>query len=119
MPYRDKYAKYKFTGSTPIVPDPVTQAFPSDITMFMPDNNLVAKIDEDSMSNLKDFCSKWFYIGLKLEEWQLVPKDGIKTNEALQHVNVCLRSWSPKQEDKLLGCAVLMNTFFTKVEKRG
>ena len=118
MPYRDKYAKYKFTGSTPIVPDAVTQVFPSDITLFMPDTKLVAKIDEDSLRNLKDFCSVWFFTGLDLVKWQLVPKDGIKTEQALQHVKACLQSWSPKHEDKILGCAVLMNTFFKEVNKR-
>ena len=63
-----------------------------------------------------DFISHWFFRGLKNPEF--VPKDGVDPNKALTHISAILRSWEPKHEHKVAGCAFLLDEWFEKYEDK-
>ncbi|MCY8577536.1 hypothetical protein MOD24_16960 [Bacillus haynesii] len=59
---------------------------------------------------------EWFYEGKRPEN--LSPKPGIDSEEALRHIKAALRSFEPKHEHKMAGCAYLLSQFFEKKQNK-
>jgi hypothetical protein len=57
--------------------------------------------------------SDWFFCGLKNAKW--VPKPGINTSKALDHIFAIMVSFEPKHEHKEAGCAYLLSEWFDDV----
>jgi uncharacterized protein YutD len=55
----------------------------------------------------------WFFKGLN--NVKFIPKDGVDTNRALNHINAILRSFEPAHEYKQAGCAYLLSEWFEDI----
>ena len=58
------------------------------------------------------FCSEWFYTGLKNPEF--TTRHDIDEDMAKTQISICLKSYEPKHEHKMLGAAYLATMFFEK-----
>ena len=59
------------------------------------------------------FISKIFYNGSKGLE--VIPHPGIDTKMAFRHLAAILKSYEPKHEHKIAGCAYLSSLWFTEI----
>lgn len=72
-------------------------------TEFFDDNNLWSKQ-----------IFKWFYYGAK--SFSVEGKKDIDEVEGIRHIAAILKSFKPKHEHKMAGCAFLASQFFDKFE---
>lgn len=61
-------------------------------------------------------ADQWFSQGLK--EYEFIPWEGVDGKLARMHVFACISSWEPSHENKIMGCAYLMNEFFKDIVKK-
>lgn len=52
----------------------------------------------------------WFYKGLDVSK--IKPRAGVDQNKALKAIGAIMRSWEPKHEHKVAGCAMLLDEWF-------
>lgn len=52
----------------------------------------------------------WFYKGLDTSK--IKPREGVNQAEALQAIGAIMRTWEPKHEHKVAGCAMLLDQWF-------
>lgn len=95
----------------------VDLAFPADISRLMPTQEEIDKIPEACLEGAQTFVSIWFHLGLD-HETRWIPAPGVYLGDAFRHLDACMRSFEPKHEDKLLGCAALVSRFFADVKYR-
>jgi hypothetical protein len=56
---------------------------------------------------------RWFFHGLPGVEF--IPKAGIDLRDALRQIRTCLGSFEPSHENKIAGCAYLLDQFFERI----
>lgn len=104
--------------SKPMDIDDVTNAFPAGVGHLMPtyrelrDMNIA---DTESIEKMSRIVGNWFFAGLP-QETKFTPRDGVDKSKALRHVNTVMRSFEPKHEHKELGCAFLLDQFFSDID---
>lgn len=95
--------------------DDVGIAFATSIEGFLPPYSAIPNEFKDGRTEWNKIFSKWFYSGLP-KGTKFIPKEGINENEALRHLQYCMRSWEPKHEHKEAGVAYLLSQWFQRVE---
>lgn len=61
-----------------------------------------------------DLTEQWFANRLK-EIPSFAPNEGVDAEAAYRHISMCLKSYDPKHEHKIAGCAYLMSLWFRAV----
>ncbi|QCJ72202.1 hypothetical protein MNY66_16385 (plasmid) [Moellerella wisconsensis] len=82
---------------------------PPDIEKFLPKWDLIPDEFKHSKNPWVAFVERWFYQGL---ECPPAAKEGVDLKYALAHIMVILKSFDPKQERKIAGCAYLASLWF-------
>jgi len=81
-----------------------------DISNLPPMSEIPDQFKKWDGNRWRDLASKWFFKGLG--DVDLNPKPGVDADTALRAVGACLRSWEPKHEHKMAGCAYLLSLWF-------
>lgn len=107
--------------SKPIALDDATQVFPTNVEgVYLPPREEIPKKFRNIFVRgvpAIHLAMEWFYKGLDKAEF--TPREGVDQKTALRQVSACLRSFQPKQEDKIGGVAYLLSLFFSKVNANG
>ena len=100
-----------------IKPKEVTQAetvFCSRVNELLPDMVGIPEEFQKKYNKWNTIVSTWFFRGLS-KETQFIPKEGIDPQAALDHVTAIMRSFEPKHEHKMAGCAYLLSLWFEDI----
>ena len=75
------------------------------------------EIPKDFPNRIKweKIISDWFFDGLP-EGTKIIVKSDIDKNKALSNIKCVLKSFQPKHEHKILGCAYLMSLWFDDIQ---
>lgn len=82
---------------------------PQDIEKFLPKWDLIPDEFKQGKNSWVAFIERWFYHGL---ECPPAAKEGVELKWALAHIMVILKSFDPKHERKIAGCAYLASLWF-------
>lgn len=104
--------------SDPPVPQevhPALEAFPARVIgTLLPEFDVIPDQFKRTSTPWCRFVSMWF-AGMLPDDIGFYPKPGIDAAKAWRHISTCLRSYEPKHEHKMAGCAYLASCFFEKV----
>lgn len=91
-------------------------AFGSNTDIFLPDYHWLLENfgNNPERNKFEKIITNWFFYGLP-ENVQFIPKENIDAKTAYHHISSCLRSWKPKHEHKILGCAFLLWLWFSDI----
>lgn len=88
---------------------------------LLPDVSEIPKEFFNSSNKWNMVISSWFFKGLSMDT-QVEPKEGVDVRAAIRHISAILKSFEPKHEHKIAGCAYLLSEFFesfdTKTESK-
>ncbi|MBN4867415.1 MULTISPECIES: hypothetical protein [Enterobacterales] len=84
---------------------------PPDIEKFLPKWDLIPDEFKQGKNPWIVFIERWFYHGL---ECPPAAKEGVELKWALAHIVVILKSFDPKHEQKIAGCAYLASLWFVE-----
>lgn len=87
--------------------------FPTKVMEMMPAYKDIPK-DYPERRKYMSIISDWFFNGAKGKVF--IPRPGVKEMEALAHISCIMRSFEPKHEHKIEGCAWLLNEWFSEVK---
>lgn len=87
---------------------------PEKIADFLPAMNEIPEEFHSWGNPWQKIVSDWFFKGMKEVPTAKAEIDAIK---ALAHIHVILRSFEPKHEHKIAGCAYLMSLWFEMPKK--
>ena len=82
---------------------------PHELQKFLPSMQEIPKQFHDWNNPWSKLVSGWFFDGLKTLPR---PQEGIDEKLALFHLGAIMRSFEPKHEHKIAGCAYLMSLWF-------
>jgi hypothetical protein len=85
-------------------------AFPTSVKELLPDYYTLPEVFFHELSPYSRYIADLFY-GKRVTS-EFIAKDGIDSNAAWRHISYCLRSWVPKHEHKMAGCAYLLSLWF-------
>lgn len=96
----------------------VDTIFPGNIKNLMPSYEDIPEEFKDFNSNnyFVKFQQKWFFNGVKEEDFPIVKK-GIDKIKAARHLCAIQRSWQCKHEHKVAAVAYLMSIWFEEPKK--
>ena len=95
----------------PIETDEATRAFPAHVSDMMP---ALAYLKE-AKREWTDIASHWFGRGLG-PDVEFHPAAGIDPEAAFHHIACILHSYEPKHEHKIAAVAILMESWFTRID---
>lgn len=99
----------------PQVIDDVLCAFPARVIgTLLPEREKIPTEFKDEATSWNKFIDHWFHIGLP-RDVQFHAKTGVDPALAFRHIDACMRSYEPKHQHKMSGCAYLASCFFEKV----
>ena len=78
---------------------------------LLPDRKDIPEEFYNDSNDWTRIISIWFFDGLPLDA-EVKPKDDIDISMAVRHISAILKSYEPKHEDKVAGCAYLLSEFF-------
>lgn len=108
---------YNVRQNTPVPKpvDPVFAAFPAAVIgEYLPTESDLPPAFRNGNTVWHALIVRWFANGLPADV-QFFGKDGIDAEAAWRHIDACLRSYEPRHQHKVDGCAYLCSCFFKRV----
>lgn len=99
----------------PIEVNDVDIAFGGKIEILMPDYETVPEEFKKRDNQWVQLIQKWFYNGFP-KNVNVEPKENVDAVKAIRHIHCILKSFAPKHEHKIAGCAYLLSEFFDDFE---
>ena len=90
-------------------------AFPTTVKGLLPEEEEIPE-DYQGLGSSKEarewvgLVERMFHRGV--EDLALLPKEGVDPAKAYKHITYCMRSFEPKHERKISGCAYLFSLWF-------
>lgn len=87
-------------------------AFGGDMKKLLPAIHEIPEDFREEKTEWNRMVEQWFYGGLK--SFDSVPKEGVDKGAAIKHMSAILKSFEPKHEHKMSGCAYLLSLWFVE-----